>query len=397
MTRFLEILRAGFIGALFVGGIAWIMIRSLKKSEDPARLVFKWVLTGVVMGVLLAFGAGARDPGSRVIAVVFAAVCGIVLTFIWATSVIDAVARPFMDLYSGGSRELDPQPFYSIAEAKRKRGLYREAAAEIRTQLARFPGDVTGTLMLADIEAEHFGDLTAAQSTIERLVSQPGLAPVNISAALNRLADWHLRFGQDPGSARTALERIIDLLPDTEQSYLASQRIAHLTTPAMLAEKQEPHRLKIGEYEQRVGLVTTPLTVAPPTEDGAEAAGKLVRHLEEYPLDAEAREKLALIYADHYQRLDLAHEQLEQLIAQPNAPSKQVAHWLNAMADLHIKHAADAGGARAALQRIAELFPHSAAAETARNRIAHLQLELRAKKKSQVVKLGSYEQNIGLK
>ena len=94
---------------------------------------------------------------------------------------------------------------------------------------------------------------------------------------------------------------------------------------------------------------------------------------------------------------DLAADQVEQLLSQPNVPAKHVVHWLNLLADLQIKHAGNVAEARQALQRIVDLFPQSAAAENARNRVAHLQLELRARKESQVVKLGSYEQNIGLK
>jgi hypothetical protein len=93
----------------------------------------------------------------------------------------------------------------------------------------------------------------------------------------------------------------------------------------------------------------------------------------------------------------MAAEQVEQLLAQPNVPAKHTVHLLNLLADLQIKHAGDVAGARQALQRIVDLFPESAAAETAKNRMVHLQLELRARKASQVVKLGSYEQNIGLK
>ena len=60
-------------------------------------------------------------------------------------------------------------------------------------------------------------------------------------------------------------------------------------------------------------------------------------------------------------------------------------------------YAGNIAGAREALQRIVDLFPQSAVAETAKNRMVHLPLELRARKESQVVKLGTYEQNIGLK
>ena len=49
------------------------------------------------------------------------------------------------------------------------------------------------------------------------------------------------------------------------------------------------------------------------------------------------------------------------------------------------------------MNRIIELNPKLATADNARNRLSILKLELKAKEKSQVVKLGSYEQNIGLK
>jgi tetratricopeptide (TPR) repeat protein len=387
--------------AVVAGILGWILWEWFKRSDDRPRLVSKWIISAVIISITWYIaGSNYREGGGWGAAFIIAiscAICGIVLGITWGTNIGTFLARPLTSLFDDGGREIEPQPYYSIAEARRKRGKYREAAAEIRKQLAAFPGDLTGTIMLAEIEAEHFNDLAAAELTIERWIAQPELTPSNLAAALNRLADWHLRFGDDPDSARGALQRIIDTFPESEQAYVASQRIAHLATPKMLAEKHERPRIHLGQYEQRVGLVTEPLNIAPKSEEPGAAAAKLVHHLEEHPLDAEARENLALIYAEHYRRLDLARDQMEQLISQPNAPAKQIAHWLNVLADLHIKHADDVEGARATLHRITELFPKSAAAETARNRIAHLRLELRANKKSQVVKLGSYEQNIGLK
>ena len=122
-----------------------------------------------------------------------------------------------------------------------------------------------------------------------------------------------------------------------------------------------------------------------------------MKHLAEHPQDSEAREKLALIYAHHYQRLDLAADQLEQLIQQPNQPAKQVVHWLNLLADLQLKYASDLVAARQALQRIIDQYPGLAAAENAQRRMDILKLELKGKEKGQAVALGSYEQNIGLK
>lgn len=381
--------------------ISWVLYRWLKKSDDPARLIAKWAVTAVMGGITAWVAAsnsgGGGGYGAAFIIGIACAICGIVLGITWGSDIADFLGRPLGGLYDGGNAEIVPQPLYSIAEAKRKQGKYLEAVAELRRQLAKFPGDFTGMLMLAEVEAENLKDLPGAQMTIERLFTEPNQSPVNLALALNRLADWHLKLGQDPDSAREALQRIIQLFPETEQAYLAGQRVAHLSTAEMLAEKSEPHRLKLGQYEQRLGLLDDSSILKPPAEDPAATASLLVKHLEQHPQDSEARENLARIYAGHYQRLDLAAEQVEQMLVQPNVPAKHAVHWLNLLADLQIQHAGDVAGARQALQRIVDSFPLSAAAETAKNRMAHLQLELRARKESQVVKLGTYEQNIGLK
>jgi len=148
---------------------------------------------------------------------------------------------------------------------------------------------------------------------------------------------------------------------------------------------------------QNLGLLDPKLHPKPANADVAKEAAQLVEHLHAYPLDAESREKLALIYANHYNRLDFASDQLEQLIAIPNQPSKRVVHWLHLLADLQIRHGLDYDAVRATVQRIIDLYPKTAASEVAASRIAHLKLELKAKGTSQTVKLGSYEQDIGLK
>jgi hypothetical protein len=137
--------------------------------------------------------------------------------------------------------------------------------------------------------------------------------------------------------------------------------------------------------------------VLAPHDRKAELAGEYVKQLEQHPQDTEAREKLALIYADHYGRLDLALDQLEQMIQQPNQPGRLVVHWLNVMADVQIRSGADYETVKQTLERIIERQPNLAAAEIARNRIALLKLELKAKQQKETVKMGTYEQNIGLK
>jgi hypothetical protein len=131
--------------------------------------------------------------------------------------------------------------------------------------------------------------------------------------------------------------------------------------------------------------------------DPAQLAAVYVKHLEQHPLDTEVREKLAIIYAEHYQRLDLTTFELEQLIEQPNQPTKHVAHWLNLLADLQIRLGADYETVRRTLGKIIERFPDLPVAEVARTRLGRLKFELKGQKETPGVKLGVYEQNIGLK
>src|SRR5262249_45381552 len=149
---------------------------------------------------------------------------------------------------------------------------------------------------------------------------QPGHAPASIATALNHLADWHLKFGQDIDSAREALEKIATLLPDSEPARVAAHRLAHLGTTEHLLASHDRETIRLRPGVKNVGLLKDSSSLQQVTEDPAAKAAEYVKHLEEHPLDSEVREKLALIYAEHYQRLDLATEQLEQLLQEPNQP-----------------------------------------------------------------------------
>jgi TolA-binding protein len=306
------------------------------------------------------------------------------------------VGNQFGSLYDGGDQQIDPQPFYSIAEAKRKQGKYPEAVAEIRKQLEAFPNDFKGWMLLAETQAENMGDLAGAQETVERVLTQEGHTPKNITFALNRAADWQIRFGQDLEAARLCLERVTTLFPDTEFAQLAAQRIAHLATPESLAEKNQRPRIVLQHIEEKLGLQENTDARQPKAEDPAKAAQRLVDHLNQFPLDNEAREKLALIYADHYGRLDMATNELEQLIQNPNQPQKHVVRLLNLLADIQVRLGGGPELAKQTLDRIIQAYPESAAAENARHRLAYLKMEMRSHEKAQAIKLGSYQKNIGL-
>jgi tetratricopeptide (TPR) repeat protein len=383
----------GAFGLFFFG---WVFFRLLKRSDSPAALILKWLVTLFIFGWL----AWVVEPWSDapmvwadVIAVLFGGVC---LTVIWREHIASIVAKPFTALYDGGDTEIEPRPYYSIAEAKRKRGQYTEAVAEVRKQLQKFPTDFEGQLKLAEIQVENLNDLPGAELTIRRLCEQPGHPPRNIAFALNSLADWHIKFGVDREAAQQDLENLIAMLPESEFALAAAQRIGHLAKTETLLASHDRQRIHVPEGVKNVGLLHSSAHLRPTSTDPAQLAEEYVKHLEQHPQDTEAREKLAAIYADHYGRLDLAADQLDQLINQPNQPPRNVVHWLNLLADLQIRHGADYDIIRETLEQIIKRYPNLAAAGMARNRIDLIKLELKAKQRSEPVKLGNYEQNIGL-
>ena len=384
---------------VIVAVTVWILWRSLKRSEDPPRLIFKWVLTAVVGGYLVfsVVPDVARGGEGSIVGIMITLVVGLVLAIIWRHNIVMMIAKPFASLYDGGNEETDAKPVYSTAMMKRSRGDYHGARLDIHHQLQRFPTDVQGQMLLAEIEAQDFKDLRAAEIVVERFVNQPDHAPANIAYALNSMADWHLKFAQDRDAARASIERIIEKLPDSEWALRAAQRVAHLGNTELLMGRDNRRTFKVTHIEGDPGLEARPGAFSHVEADPAEMATGYVEHLIMFPHDTDAREKLAQLYARHYRRLDLAQDQMEQLIQHPNQPAKQVVRWLHLLADWQVEHGVSCDNVRATLQRIIDLHPDAASAITTQKRIELLPLEFKGKEKSQAVKLGSYEDDLGLK
>lgn len=399
MNHAWQIIKAVFTILIPVVVFGSLIVMTIIKAEDPARMAFKWVLTIGILAFMIFKVApivGQGGYGAAFGGIPLAAVCGLALAFTWRHVIASWIADPIGSLYDGGNTAPDPHPAYSIAQSRQKQGKYLEAVAEIQKQLEKFPRDFEGHLMMAQIQAEDLNDLPAAEQTIQQLCAQPGHAPRNIAFALYSMADWHLAIGQDREAAKRNLEQVSQLLPDTEFALGAAQRIAHLGDREVMMSARD-RKIILKEGIQNIGLLPRSEHFRPTETDPALLANQYVKHLEEHPLDTEAREKLAVLYADHFQRLDLATNELEQLIQQPNQPSRLVVRWLNLLADIQIRGGADYETVRAIIQRIIDRDPKAAAANVAQNRLARLRLELKSQQKNQAVKLGSYEQNIGLK
>jgi tetratricopeptide (TPR) repeat protein len=409
MSQILEIVVNVALSAIGLAFFIWLMVLALKRSDDPAKIIFKSLFSiGLVVGEVflirsmkghLGGGESAGDYATAMIMAGSLAACGIILSITWTTQISALVSNSITSLYDGGSTPPEPKPFYSIALAKRKLNHPLEAIVEIRKQLARFPNDYEGIHLLAAIQAEDLKDLPGAELTLQHFCDSPEAPPRQVAAAFTQLADWHLKLAHDADSARVALDKIIERFPGAEMALAAAQRIAHLggVEKIMLAA-QDRQPMAMPEGVKSVGLRDSMRDLIPAETDPAQLAADYVKHLEQHPLDTEVREKLAILYAAHYQRLDMATIELAQIINEPNQPPKLVAHWLNLLADLQIRGGADYDAVRQTLEKIIERFPNMAVAELARSRLAHLKLEIKGQTvETPGTKLGVYEQNIGLK
>jgi tetratricopeptide (TPR) repeat protein len=376
-----------------LGVIAWAFFFLLKRSYDPAKMLFKCAFTIPFVIFCVCFGIKMGLYGPILILIM-----GIILTIMWTPHIAEMVSKPLTDIFDGGNEPPEPKPYYSIAQTKQKLGKPLEAIVEIRKQLANFPDDYEGVMLLANIQAGDTKDLPSAEITLNHFCDSPDAPPKQVAAALTQMADWHLKIAQDSDSARAVLEKIIARFPDSELSLAAAQRIAHLGgAEKILLAAHDRQRVFVPEGIKSVGLRDSMEDLIPAETDPAKLAADYVKHLEQHPLDTEAREKLAIIYARHYQRLDLAALELAQLINEPNHPPKRVAHWLNLLADLQIHGGADYDAVRETLEKIVESFPDLPVAEMARSRLSRLKLEIKGQKETPNKKLGVYEQNIGLK
>ncbi len=367
--------------------------RTLSRSEDPARQVFFWIIIAAMI-LLIRWMIAARIGGPWL--PLFILIPALPIGLLLAPSIGRFMVKPVTDAWTGGDDVAELKPFYFVAEGHRRQSQFPEAIAEARKQLEKFPGDVTGYMLVAAIQAEDMRDLPAAAATVEELLALPDLPQQAAASALHAMADWQLQVGRDTEAARVALERIVGLFPDSQFAHAAQQRIARLGGVDEAREFRENAKFEVQSRLRKIGLEGGGLA-APAPPDADALAAEYVKQLEQYPTDTDTREKLAELYAERFGRIDMAAAQLEQLIAIPSETPKHVARWLNLLATLHVRCAKDGPAAEAALRRVIERFPKTAMAEIAAIRLNSLPFELKAGEQTQTKHLGAYEKNLGLK
>lgn len=259
-------------------------------------------------------------------------------------------------------------PMYSSAIAKMNFGKYAEAEWEIIRQLENWENDSNGWLMLADLHANRFHDLTEAEQIVLEICDQPTATPSQISVALHKLADWQLKLAGDPDAARRALQVICDRLPGSHLARMAQLRSGQLPrTAEELREQSVP---------QVVPLPALSFDESPAEAEAVFDAGQavalvnqLTERLTHNPNDVSVREKLARVLAGRLGKADLAIEQIELLLGMSEPSHNKRAEWLGLIAAWQLKFNHDPDTARQMMERVVREFPNSPQAFAAQRRL----------------------------
>src|SRR5262252_6886655 len=110
MTYVWEIIRAVFTIAIPVVVFGGLIVLTVIKAEDPARMAFKWVLTLVILAFMVFKVApivGQGGYGGAFGGIPLTAACGITLALIWRHTIASWVADPIASLYDGGTTAPD--------------------------------------------------------------------------------------------------------------------------------------------------------------------------------------------------------------------------------------------------------------------------------------------------
>lgn len=237
MSHDLKILE-GLLSGLGLAFGLWLFYRVLQRSDSPARVVFKGLLTVALLAgdlFLIHRINGSLHEGTVTgnftpvfLAVVSVAGVGVVLSILWAPHLGSFLISPLTDLFDGGHEPPVPRPAYSAALSQRKNNRPLAAVVAIREQLAKFPNDFKGVMLLADIQAEDLADGPGAILTLRRFCDTPGVPEPQVLAALKRLAGLYLDKDADVDAGLAIMEEIMARFPDAKISQRTAQRLGRV-------------------------------------------------------------------------------------------------------------------------------------------------------------------------
>jgi hypothetical protein len=267
-------------------------------------------------------------------------------------------------------------PIYSRALAAIHQDKYDEAEKAVIHELENCEDDFDGWMMLAELYANQFDDLPAAQELLRQTCEHPGTTPSQFAVAQHRLADWQLKLAQDPGAARAALEEICRRNPRSHLDRMARLRINQL--PATREEwiaRQGVKKIQLHTLRGPAHDAVSPLSARLSRQEAFARSQKCVRRLEGNPNDIAAREELARLWAEDLGQVEMAIEQVDLLLAMPGVAPAKAAEWLGLLASWHLRYPQNLAAARTVLERLIRLHPQSPQGFAAQRRLILLDLE----------------------
>ena len=341
--------------AATVGGVLWRSGRALEGEAWHQFRSLSWISLAVMAlpALLLVWAGGWLAVGLAGIAIL-APIAG------YAPEILRPKKMP---------------PMYARAIARIKFGKYSEAEEEVIKQLERREDDFDGWLMLADLYANHFGDIGEAEQTILEICDQPRTTPGQMSVALHKLADWYIKLAGDPDAARRALGVISNRLPGSHLARMAELRAAQLPRTAEELREQQANKPIF------MPALHDPLDDGKNTSEAADPAvakqraAQLEGRLKDAPHDPVPREELARLYASDLGKPDAAIAQGIKLLTLPDQLPEKRAGWLGLIATWQIDGLKDVAAGKETLRQIIREFPQTSTAFAAQRRLLHLSAE----------------------
>ena len=362
LVEFLRVLLyGGFIisSSWTAGTLAWVLAETAAGAEEEARASFKVLCRTCLIGMVL--------PAAGLVVVGGWPMLGLAAT---------AIVAPLAGCAPAVFHTRKKPPLYSRAIARLKRGKYSEAEWEIIRQLENCEDDFEGWMMLAELYACHFHDVAEAERTILEACDQPRTTPSQLSLALHRLADWHLKLKADPAAAKWALQIICDRLKGTHLAHMAQLRLNQLPASAEeMREAQSARPFRLPALGDNLDSEAPEPGSRLERHKAAEMANACVEKLKQDPNNVSARERLARLFAEQLDRAELGIEQIGLLLEMPDQPEARRAEWLGLTAAWHLKYRRDLDAARETLERLIREFPQTPQALAAQRRIRLLNEE----------------------
>jgi tetratricopeptide (TPR) repeat protein len=366
-------------GIILVG--AFLIFSKAAKGDLTSYIGGK--LFAPLLLVAFAFGVYKVTVLNPVLGLFFVLAFAVPVAFIATPMIGRMIAAPITGSIDGAGEAETPKPFYSVAIGRRKGGDIGGALEAVAEQRAKFPEDVDGVLLEADIQRRDRKDSGSALACILEWLALQQRPQSDVMRALRDASEIQFDSGDTEGAVRS-LEKIVAMNPESSAGQAAAQRLAHLDDPEERAKVRDSLRLDGRTFARDIGLrADHGASLVSEKEDPAVTRERLMEHVGDHPEDWEGRETLARL-EEEAGNIGRAVTLLEELAASASAPPKIVSRWLNHIAEIHIRVGA-MPSARGALQRIVERFPETSYANLAESRIRLLPLEAKARRQTATV------------